>query len=68
MATFTLKIDTRSKAAKVFLEFIKTLSFVQIEEQSPASYNPEFVKKIQKARRDEGGIEVTAENLWERIK
>lgn len=68
MATFTLKLDTRNKAAKVFLEFVKTLSFVQIEEQKEETYNPEFVKKVLKARAEQGGIEVTSENLWDRIK
>jgi|688.fasta_scaffold21159_3 hypothetical protein len=69
MTTFTLKLDTSSKAARVFLEFLKTLAFVQIEEQKQKSeYNPEFVKKIQKARKEKGGKTVTSENLWELIK
>lgn len=69
MATFTLKLDTRSKAARVFLDFVKTLSFVQIEEQKEKSeYNPEFVEKVQKARAEKGGKTVTSENLWELIK
>jgi DICT domain-containing protein len=69
MTTFTLKLDTSSKAAKMFLEFMKTLSFVQLEEQNEKEkYDPEFVKKIQKARKEKGGKTVTAENLWELIK
>jgi hypothetical protein len=69
MTTFTLKLDTSSKAAKMFLEFMKTLSFVQLEEQNEKSnYDPEFVKKIQKARKEKGGKTVTSENLWELIK
>lgn len=67
--TFTLKLDTSSKAAKMFLEFMKTLSFVQLEEQNDKSeYDLEFVKKIQKARKEKGGKTVTSINLWELIK
>lgn len=42
MGTITLKIDKRSKTAKIFLEYLKTLSFVTIEE-SPR-YNTETEK------------------------
>jgi hypothetical protein len=56
MTTFT--VNENSKAAKAFLEFIKTLSFVQIkeensyvaEEQSP--YGKEFVEKMKLAQED----------------
>lgn len=64
MATFTIKIDTRNKAAKKFLEFIKSLSFVTIEEQVEESpYNPEFVKKIKRAQKQKG-IVVDTNDIW----
>jgi len=57
----TIKIDRRSKQAKAFLTYLKTLPFIDIkdrdekgmgkptEEKSP--YNPEFVKKIRRAEK-----------------
>jgi hypothetical protein len=56
MTTFT--VNENSKAAKAFLAFIKTLSFVEIkeensyvaEEQSP--YGKEFVEKMKLAQED----------------
>lgn len=60
----TIKIDTKTKAAKLLVEYLKTLSFVKIEE----GYNPEFVEKIKKAEQEEGEVMINAEDLWESIK
>lgn len=43
----TIKIDRRSKQAKVFYEYLKTLPFVEVEE---ARYNKETEKAIKEAR------------------
>lgn len=63
----TIKIDTRTKAAQKLLEYLETLSFVKVEEEK-STYNPEFVEKIKRAEREDGGIEVSSENVWENIK
>lgn len=63
----TIKIDTRSKAAKKLLEFLQTLSFVKIEEnESP--YNPEFVKKIKESAASKERIVVEdIDELWKSL-
>ncbi len=70
MATITLKINERSKAGKLLKDFLEIIAdkpgIEIIEEKSP--YNPEFVKKIEKARNEKGGKTVTASNLWQSIK
>jgi len=33
--TTIVKVNNRSKAAKLFLEYIKTLPFVEVEQESP---------------------------------
>jgi hypothetical protein len=70
METITLNINKRTKAGKAFNAMLQVLlnqSGVEIvKEKSP--YNPEFVKKIGKARTEKGGKIVTAENLWQSIK
>lgn len=45
----TVKIDIRSSAAKNLVAFLKTLSFVKIEEES-SRYNDETEKAITEAR------------------
>ncbi|MGN5955524.1 hypothetical protein ACP6L2_13010 [Sphingobacterium lactis] len=42
-----IKIDKRSKQAKVFYEYLKTLPFVEIEEPS---FNKDTDKAIKKAK------------------
>lgn len=54
MATI-IKIDNRSKAAKLFLEYVKTLSFAKIEEED-RTFNARTEKAIREAR---AGIGVT---------
>jgi hypothetical protein len=71
MTTFT--VNENSKAAKAFLAFIKTLSFVEIkeensyvaEEQSP--YGKEFDEKMKLAQeqiKDGKGILVDPNDVW----
>ncbi len=62
------KIDQRSKEAKALIEYLKQLPFVKIEQTDKSPYNPEFVKKINKARSEKTGKIVTADNLWVSIK
>lgn len=47
-----VKIDNRSKAAKLLLEYIKTLPFVQIEEKP--RFNSETEKAISNAKKGIG--------------
>lgn len=54
MATL-VRIDNRTKAAKLFLEYIKTLSFVKVEDNKPR-YNAETEKAINEARARKGII------------
>lgn len=54
MATI-VKIDSRSKAAKLFLEYVKTLSFAVVEENDK-TFNAETEKAIREAR---AGIGIT---------
>jgi len=56
---FTIKIDQRKKEAKALIEFLKNLSFVEIELQEKPRYNPETEKAIQDAR---NGIGMTKFN------
>jgi len=48
-----IRIDNKSKAAKSFLEFVKTLPFVKIEEE-PKRYNAETEKVIADAKKGIG--------------
>ncbi len=53
----TIKIDMRTKPAKAFFKYLKTLPFVEVKEKGLAKpktkspYNPEFVKKIRRAEK-----------------
>lgn len=65
MATI-VKIDTRSKAAKNLLDYLKTLSFVTVEEKKPR-YTPEFIKKIKESEKqiEKGDYkEIDANDIW----
>lgn len=55
MKKITIKIDERSKAAKSFIEFMKTLSFITIQDNSKTRYNAETEKVINDAKK---GIDV----------
>ncbi len=64
----TINIDTRKKDAKVFLEYIKSLSFVSFPKKE--NYNKEFVKKIKDAEKEiEKGntTRINPNNVWESI-
>jgi hypothetical protein len=64
----TLKIDTSTKAAIGFLEFVKMLPFVKVVEQKEKSpYDPEFVEKVLKSRNSKKRHVIPTENLWESI-
>lgn len=66
----TIKIDPRSKQAKAFLEYLKVLPFVQIEEKEKTNYSAEFSKKIKKGEADiEKGntTRLNSDNVWENI-
>lgn len=66
----TIKINPRSKQAKAFLEYLKVLPFVQIEEKDNVSYNPEFTEKIKKGEADikQGKTtRINPDNVWENI-
>lgn len=54
MKTITIKIDERSKAAKSFIEFMKTLSFIKILDKSETRYNAETEKVIKNAKKGIG--------------
>ncbi len=64
----TIKIDTRKKDAKVFLEYIKSLSFVTFpkKEEEPV-YDKEFVKKIKAAEKRADYTTINPDNVWESL-
>lgn len=62
----TLKIDRRSKQAKMLYEYLKTLPFVEIKESKPKTkspYNPEFVKKIKRAEKQKSTL-IDTDDIW----
>lgn len=65
-----IKIDTRSNAAKRFLEYVKTLSFVKIEEKemdesdTKSPYDPEFVKMVKKSAGSKKRYTVDPKDVW----
>ncbi len=64
----TIKIDTRKKDAKVFLEYIKSLSFVTFpEKEKEPVYDKEFVKKIKEAEERADYTTVNPDNVWESL-
>lgn len=60
MTTITITLNEKSAKGKKFVEFIKTLDYIKIDE-SP--YDPDFVKKIQKSRASKGKV-IKTEDLW----
>lgn len=66
MATITLKINERTKAAQAFIAFVNQFVLSNkavevVEEKSP--YNPEFVKKIKKAQKQKGTV-IDTNDVW----
>jgi hypothetical protein len=63
----TVKIDMSKKAGRLLAEYLKTLSYVHVqEEKSP--YDPAFVRKVIKAQSEKGGKLITSKNVWQSIK
>lgn len=50
MATITLQYDARSTSAKRLLEFLRTLSFIKINEDVAPEYDPEMVAKVKRGQ------------------
>jgi|GEM_PF-3574053 hypothetical protein len=59
--TAIIKIDTRSKAAKIFLAYAKTLASVEVEDE--ISSHQELVEKIKRAQTETGEKMTTAQEL-----
>jgi hypothetical protein len=63
-----LKVDTKSKAALSFIEFVKSLSFVKIIQQDESdAYNPEFVNKILDADKNDKRVRINTKSVWDSI-
>jgi len=60
MTTITITVNEKSAKGKKFVEFIKTLDYIKVNE-SP--YNPDFVEEIQKSRASKGKV-IKTEDLW----
>ncbi|MDR0794053.1 MAG: hypothetical protein LBE82_12160 [Chitinophagaceae bacterium] len=64
-----IKIDNRSKAAKSFLEYVKTLSFVKVEKPTSSIFNKETEKAIKEARAGIGIIKTSShEDLMKKLR
>lgn len=59
MAIITIKIDERIKAGRVFLDFIKTLPFVSIQEEGK-QLNAETEKAIKNIEAGKGLTKTTS--------
>jgi hypothetical protein len=71
MTTITLKINERTTTGKEIKKMILALlnvPDVEITSEDSEVYSDAFVKKINKARVEKGGIVVHPDNLWENIK
>ena len=73
MTTITLKIDEKSKKGKALLTFLKAFKIDQNEDialvgEPKSPYNKDFVKKIEKSRKEVGREMTSAKDLWESIK
>ena len=66
----TLKINTRNKDSKPFLNYLQNLSYIEIlknkTENKTAFYNPKFVKMVKKACSQKGKI-IDPNNLWDSL-
>lgn len=62
----TVIIDTQSKEAKRLVDYLKTVSYVKVIEESKknvSKYNPDFVDKIKK-RDKQASVKLDLDNLW----
>lgn len=69
MTTFEITIDDKSKQAKGLLAYLQTLDFIKINKKT--AYSEDFIKKIERAKRDikAGRVKViNTEKLWDSIK
>lgn len=72
MATYTLKIDKRNKAAKALIELMEALPFIEIVENKPGlskphketHYNPDFVKMVKDSYKNDNRVKISIDNLW----
>ena len=61
----TVKIDSRTKAAKILLEYLRTLSFVKVEEEKAENvYDAEFVKMVKESAASKKRYEVDPNDVW----
>lgn len=64
----TIKIDIKSHAAKILVEYLKTLPFVKVEEEG--EYDKDFVDMVLEAKReikDGEGLKISSDDfddLW----
>ena len=67
MATVTAKINARTRKTKYLIGLISEIAQndknIEIIEQLPSPYNPEFVQEIQKYRASKGKV-IKNEDLW----
>jgi hypothetical protein len=59
-------IDTQSKEAKRLVDYLKTISYVKVIEESQkdsSKYDPDFVDKINK-REKQASVKLDVDNLW----
>jgi len=65
-----IKVKENSKQAKKFLEYLKTLPFVEFLNTEDSTYDPNFVKKIKTREKNARGkklTQVNPDNVWENI-
>lgn len=62
----TLIIDTRSKEAKRLLDYLKTVRYVKVVEETPedsVDHDPQFVGMINQ-RKEQTSVKLDILNLW----
>ncbi|MDO5606814.1 MAG: hypothetical protein Q4G08_00015 [Capnocytophaga sp.] len=67
----TIKINRRNKREKAFYDYVKSLDYLDVVEKKEAPeptkkspYNPEFVKKIQKAKKRGDYTTLDVNDIW----
>jgi len=66
MTTITLNINEKNIKGKNLLNFLKSLngeSYIQVDTNSNAEYDPKFVDKIRKSEKEKSH-KVDIKNLW----
>jgi hypothetical protein len=61
--TPTIQIDLKSKEGKLLAEYLKSVPYGTIEKNQKSIYNPEFIKKINRAKKQEGII-IDTNDVW----